>query len=356
LPLLLALIAALLLASPAAAAPITVKKSMWGPAERDGVSQFPIYADLGAGIWQYTLNWWDIAPHRPANPADPADPAYRWPAGLDAAIADAGSHGIRVSLAILGAPPWANGDELWNHAPRRPRDFATFAAAASRRYPAVRHWMIWIEPSKGQNFQPLDPDRGRPLRGARATRGPRLYARILDASYAALKAVSRDNLVIGGNTFTVGTVRPLHFVDAMRLPNGKAPRMDLYGHNPFSLREPRLSDRPMGAGYADFNDLDTLARRIDRRLRKRGIRFFLSEYSLPTDHTNHEFNFWLEQDKQASWLGRAVRIARSYRRIYTLGYLGLYDDPLRADGLQVERGLIQRDGTRKPAYAAFRDN
>jgi hypothetical protein len=28
---------------------------------------------------------------------------------------------------------------------------------------------------------------------------------------------------------------------------------------------------------------------------------------------------------------------------------------VRPDGRQVERGLIQRDGTRKPSYFAFRD-
>ena len=36
---------------------------------------------------------------------------------------------------------------------------------------------------------------------------PRLYARILDAAYGALKGVSRRNLVIGGDTFTTGDIK-----------------------------------------------------------------------------------------------------------------------------------------------------
>jgi hypothetical protein len=354
-PLLLVLLSALIFAAPASAGEITIKKSMWGPIERDGVSQFPIYADLGVGLFHTALLWSDVAPTKPENPRDPFDPAYVWPAAIDEAIAEGAKHGIKISVLLQGAPPWANGGEDWRFAPKRPKDFADFAAAASRRFPAVRHWMIWSEPSKAQNFQPLEPDNGRPLKTEKQKRGPRLYARILDAAYDALKSVDRRDLVIGGNTFTVGTVRPLYYVRAMRLPDGRAPRMDLFGHNPFSMRQPNLRDRHLGPGYADFNDLDTLARVLDRNLRRRGVRIFISEYSLPTDHSNHELNFWLRRETQASWIGRALRIARTFKRIYTFGYLGLYDDPLRSDGLQVERGLIERDGEHKPAYAAYRD-
>ncbi len=81
---------------------------------------------------------------------------------------------------------------------------------------------------------------------------------------------------------------------------------------------------------------------------------FLSEISLPTDHANFEFNFFLTRATQAAWLSSALRIARRCPRIYTFGYLGLYDDPLRSDGLQVERGLVDRQGVRKPAFNAFK--
>ena len=160
-----------------------------------------------------------------------------------------------------------------------------FLTAAARRYPAVRHWIIWGEPTKTQNFQPLRTDRDRRLTG-RGLRGPRIYARMLDRAYGALKAVSPANLVIGGNTFTVGTVTPRRWIQALRLPGGRPPRMDLYGHNPFSARRPVLSQRPLGRGYADFGDLDTLAGWLDRDLKgaKPGggrLKLFLSEVTLP---------------------------------------------------------------------------
>jgi hypothetical protein len=135
--------------------------------------------------------------------------------------------------------------------------------------------------------------------------------------------------------------------------------MDLYGHNPFSARRPLLSQGPLGAGYADFGDLDTLAGWLDRDLKgaKPGggrLRLFLSEISFPTDHANFEFNFWVTRDTQAEWIADGLRTTRRWSRIYTFGYLGLYDDALRPDGQQVERGLIDRDGARKLAYEAFK--
>ena len=67
---------------------------------------------------------------------------------------------------MLGAPSWANGGKEWFWAPTKPADFATFMGAAAERYPAVDHWMVWSEPTKASNFQPLVADRGKPLRTA----------------------------------------------------------------------------------------------------------------------------------------------------------------------------------------------
>jgi hypothetical protein len=343
----------LTLAVPATAdARYSRKKAIWGPTQVDGVSQFPIYRDLGVGIYQMAVRWDQVAPTRPQRPGDPTDPAYRWPAEVDYAIREGRRHRIRVVLMLTQSPSWANRGRTPEWAPNRARDFATFARAAARRYPGVRHWMVWGEPSRDDNFKPLPR--------FEAT-GPRRYARILDAAYASLKRERRRNLVIGGNTFTTGDISPRQFIRSMRLPNGRPPRMDLYGHNPFTLREPLLSKRPLGHGYADFSDLDTLARWIDRNLarpRGRPIRLFLSEFTLPTDHPNYEFNFWVTRDVQARWLRTALRVTRRWNRIYALGWLSLYDDapngPNGTSGDEVNRGLLEWDGDRKPSYRAFK--
>lgn len=356
---LLVLGALLALALPASAdAAPSRKKSIWGPATVKGRSQFPIYRDLGVGIWQNRINWSVIARTRPAHPRDPADPAYQWPAELDDAIAEARRFGIRTSLVLTEAPRWASGHSNPVWAPRRPSDFGDFAYAASVRYPSVRHWMIWSEPTRAENFMPLMFEkRDRPLT-RRMKRGPHTYARILDAAYGALKQRSRRNIVIGGNTFTTGDISSRNWITNLRLPNGKPPRMDLYGHNPFGNRRPRLRGPAIGFGFADFNDLDLLATWVDRWLaRPRGkkrINFFLSELFWPTDHENHEFNFWVTRRTAASWLTDALRITRRWSRIYTLGWYALYDDPPNAAGDEVNRGLLTSRGKKKPAYFAYK--
>ena len=352
-----ALMLLLALAAPPADARQSVKKSIWGPVRVNGVSQFPIYRDLGAGVYQTSLTWSSIAPTRPARPTDPTDPAYLWPAVVDDAIGQARSHGTRVALLIQGSPPWANGGRDQRFVPRQPSDFANFAAAASRRYPGVRLWMIWGEPTRRANFQPLLHERrDRPLT-RQMRRGPHTYARLLDAAYGALKRSNRRNLVIGGNSFVTGDVSPRNWIKNLRLPNGRPPRMDLYGHNPFSARRPDLRRRPLGHGFADFSDLDTLAGWVDRYLRRprRGrMKLFLSEFFIPTDHFNEEFNFYVSRRTAASWLGSALRITRRWSRIYTLGWFSLYDDPPRADRMEVNRGLLDYKGARKPAYSVYR--
>jgi hypothetical protein len=63
------------LVAPGAAAEPSRKKSIWGPVERNGVSQFPLYRQLGVGLLQMSIAWNTAAPTRPADPGDPADPA-----------------------------------------------------------------------------------------------------------------------------------------------------------------------------------------------------------------------------------------------------------------------------------------
>lgn len=349
---------ALLASSVDASAAPSRKKAIWGPVRVNGVSQFPIYRDLGAGIYESVLEWDRVARSRPLRPKDPTDPAYRWSAELDDAVSQARKYHIRVALVLRNTPSWASGrsDPRWT--PRRSRDFADFAYAASRHYRSVRLWMIWAEPTRRANFLLLRRERrDRPLT-RRMKKAPHVYARMLDAAYKRLKQRSRRNLVIGGNSFTTGDVSPRNWIRNLRLPNGKPPHMDMYGHNPFSARRPLPHRRRLGHGFADFSDLDVLARWVDRYLgRPRGrrrMKLFLSELFWPTDHRNHEFNYWVTRRTAARWLSDALRTTRRWSRIYTLGWFSLYDDPRRPRGDEVNRGLLTRKGRKKPAYRAYK--
>src|SRR5204863_10014081 len=172
----------------------------WGPLVLpDGRSALGLYDELGVDTLQLTLDWRDVAPTRPAAARDMADPAYRWPADLAAAESAARSRGIKLALRVAGTPPWANGGRSRIWAPARVQDYADFLAAAARRYPSVRRWMIWNEPNRADSFRP---------NRANSAVGPRAYARLLDAAYGALKRASAAYRVIGGMTWKGGTVKP----------------------------------------------------------------------------------------------------------------------------------------------------
>jgi hypothetical protein len=321
-------------------------KAIWGQVYRNGVNQFPLYHQLGVSIYQADLPWAEVAPARPRDPANPADPAYRWPVQVQQAVTQARRFHMRMLLQIMGAPAWANGRHASNWAPRKPADFAAFATAASRRYPTVHLWMIWGEPTRLHNFEPLVPAPPVGNLDSAQKGAPHLYARILDAAYGALKRVSAHNLVIGGCTYTTGVIDTQQWIENLRLPDGHSPRMDMYAHNPFTYQAPSFSMPPTPFGEVQFSDLHELAGWIDRYLRP-GLPIFLSEWTIPTA-PDREFDFYVNQSIAAQWISDALRLARGYARIYALGWINVYDDPPRTYG-----GLLTQDGTRKPGFQAF---
>jgi hypothetical protein len=322
-----------------------VEKLIWGPTRLpDGRSAFPTYDQLGVDFFQIQLRWPDAAPTRPASPEDPADPAYRWPAELGYAISQAKAHGIEVAVLVTRSPSWANGGRgpLW--APR-PADFAQFLTAASRRYPEIRRWMIWGEPNRVDRFLPNAP--GSPL-------APRRYASLLDAAYGALKAVSPDNVVIGGMTFTGGDVKPPQFIQWMRLPSGQPPRIDWYGHNPYPFRFPRISKAPHPGGWRDVSDLDTLADEVNRASRSGGQRprLWLSEFTVQSDHTSRVFKAYVSRQSQARWLTAGYAAAEQVAQVEGLGWFTLLDQA--GGALAGHWGLLTSDGRiEKPAFHAY---
>jgi hypothetical protein len=320
-------------------------KLIWGPVNLpSGQSAFPIYHQLGVQVFQVDLNWAQTAPSRPANPQDPNDPAYQWPANLSEAIRQAAQDRIQICLLVQATPPWANGNRSTAWAPNDPTDYANFLVAAAHRYPTVRLWMIWGEPNRqGEpNFEPMPPN---------SPVGPRRYAILLNAGYHALKSVSATNTVIGGNTWSFGSVEPADFVKWMRLPNGKPPPLDYYGHNAFGRRAPDLSENPYFRGGRDINDIDTLEAQLNR-IYHRPVKLWLSEFTISSDHNNRAFDFHVSRAEQAKWLTAAYKLVDSVNYVAGLGWFGLLDEPPTVAG-HLTTGLMTWDGRPKPAFAAY---
>ena len=334
-------------------APLTQKKAVWGVTSHDGVSMFPIYRDLGIGIFQTQVRWDGVTPTRPANPTDPNDPAYRWGTALDRIIAEAEAHGMTVMLQLIGTPPWANGGRGFTWPASDPADYGAFAAAISRRYPSVHLWMIWGEPNSKRAFGPVKdgPSTNKTkLRKKRQRRAPRLYAEMLDAAYTGLKGVNQGNLVIGGNTFQGAghpVIRTYQWIRYMKLPDGRRPRMDMWGHNPYSYRKPNLRNKQSPKGRVDFSDLRRLTKRLDKSFPGPRLKLFLSEWGIPTKK-DKDFQFHVKPKTSKKWIRAAFRIVRKWKRIYSLGW------SVPVDTRRNPQGLLNRSLRPKAGYSAFK--
>jgi hypothetical protein len=276
------ILAGALLPVATADAKVTRKKAIWGPLEVEAESQFGTYRELGAGIYMMRLEWDDIAFLEPLDARDPLDASYEWPDDVDTALAEARTKGIAVGLSVTGLPDWSSA--------KRTGDLADFLTAAARRYKRVHLWSIWENPSK-------------------TFTAPR-YARALDKSYAALKRRSKRNVVVGGNSKGSNANRWLR---GLKLPNGKRPRMDLYGHD---------------AGSKLTN---STVRKLSRKAKHRLFVTLGVEKS----------------SRQASRVKSALRVARRSERVATLAYDGLYDDT-------TPTGLLDPDGSKRAAFNAFK--
>jgi hypothetical protein len=298
------------------------------------------------GLW-----WSQIAPTQPTNPRSPADPAYEWPANLDVAVKKARTYRIEPVLYVNGFPGWSNGgrDQTW--VPKKPRDYADFMAAAVARYPQVRRWIVFAEPSHALNFQP---------QGGKGKRAPRLYAQLLDAAYRAMHAVRRDVVVVGGNVHNAGSngavnTAPDTFLRYMVLPNGRRPRMDMFGLTPYTERPLDISLNHV-TGRVDFNDLDWLTRTLDRYWPRRRLQLFIEEFGWNTEHEATGWLYVVSREKQAAKLTQAFNIAAKFRRINTMCWFQLYDAPPSKSGdmwLNWTSGLRTFQGVRKPSWRAF---
>lgn len=341
------LVALVLTVAPAAA----FEKGVNADPFRGTTTIFPELRALGARFLVYSIAWADVAPTRPANPTDGADPAYRWET-IDRAAREAARHGIEIVPQIGHTPRWANGGRDRQFYPSDARHYARFLIAMSRRYPRMRRWVIWGEPSNlGQWFP-------------QGLAGAHQYAIQLDAAYSALKSVSRRNLVIGGNSYCCGlddsgSTSTTVWISRLRLPGGRRPRLDLYGMNPYGSRPIDLSLGRVNARFMDLNDMDSLAEILDRAWPGRRLQIFIMEWGIPTEHGNRDWLFFTSRREQARRVGQALVAASRFPRIAALSNYLLYDQEPREDpstGLAIgwSTGLRTAGGVRKPAWEAFR--
>jgi hypothetical protein len=289
---------------------------------------------LGVDVVRLTLRWDTVAQSVPTDPRDPDDPAYDWEL-YDSILERLRAAHISVLLSLWGTPPWANDEQEPNYLPRDATALASFAYAASKRYPWIGRWTVWNEPNVRLFLIP---------------NSPRLYVtRLLNPTYRALKSANRRNLVAGGVTSprkTPSGVSPMAWIRGMRAAHAL---LDAYAQNPYPVRP---GETPSSGGCWRCTEITmaTLPKLIAEVKRRFGTRtrIWLTEYG----YNSKPPSKWLgvSNSLQARYVGEAALRAYLAPRVDLLIHFLVRDEP---NARRWTSGFYTSRGRVKPSFYAY---
>ena len=334
---------------------------------------FPQLKQLNTQLIRVNLVWGGangVSKRRPVNPMNPNDPAYNWSV-YDRTVFFAQQNGIKVVFSIVGTPPWANGANGVNVAPKSALDLERFATAAARRYsgtfktkegrilPPVRQWLAWNEPNNPAFLRPQYMT----VKGKPVIQSAIDYAKICNAIVKGVRktTVGASKVACGvtgprGNNNPNSArpaVSPLPFVRAMKKAGAKG--FDAYAHHPYyrAPRETPSTPPPPGIhGNAPtaitLGNINLLVAEVTRLYGNK--RFWITEYGYQTNPPDRIFG--VSFANQARYLTQAYGIAKRHPRIDMFIWFLLRDERLGVNqGWQ--SGLLTATGAKKPSFAAF---
>ena len=298
------------------------------------------------------------------------------------------AHGLKVLINLWGAPTWAEGPGrpasaqpgAWEPSPSQ---FAAFATAAARRYdgsfpdpdhpgaflPRVRYWQAWNEPNLDIYLTP----QWKRVSGRWSPESPILYRGLLNAFYAAVKAVSSSNFVVTAGTAPYGDppggqrIPPVAFDRTLfclrirgksqlrptRCPN--PPHLDAVSHHPYGIGGPLW--HAQNADDAAVPDVYKIARvlraaeRFHHVLPQGRKQLWVTEISWDSDPPDPN---GVPIAEQARWYEQAMYVL--WRQgVSTVLWLQIVDSPpIPNYGSTYQAGIYYLNGTPKPSAVAFR--
>jgi hypothetical protein len=323
-----------------------------------------IVRDLGRGLgvrWvKLTASWTTLEPVRGGYDQAALE-------RLDALVHDLRAAGTRVILTTQNVPEWASDQRFWDDPPagmaRGYRsfypiredalgDYGRLGETLARRYgSSVYALECWNEPNL---WTFLYPQRT----AGDAYFGARVYLRMLKAFSRGVRRAGTRMRVIAGATAPIGLndklrTSPQRFAGFLKR-SGAAGYFDGYSHHPYTPGGSvnHAPDEPPNdpSTTVTLYNLGTLLRLFP------GKPFYLTEYGFNTRPSRDFGGFSVTERAQARYLKTAYAIAGRHPQVKALFWF-LIRDVRPADGpadAGVYTGLRHTDGTRKPAWYAYR--
>ena len=336
---------------------------------------------VGAGFASVHFDWTELEPTQ----RDPSDPNFLDPgavARLDALLSDLTSRGIVPVAGVGGAPSWAASHRNGPLYGDKAGAYTAFLTKLVERYKGppynVNHWILWSEADAvSTSLPPEFQDRG-----AWAD-DPAGLADVMRASYAAIKQVDPDAIVImgplahdwfydpapgttwppnGGSSpgFNWGGIFRYTFLDQVldRMLSTGGLAFDVLGVNAYITFAPGWERDARRRGRSDV-DVAAKISHIQARLARRGV-------DVPI--YVGESGFWSAgtaayvTDPQGNQIGRlpasqetqAEYVAKLYARARSVGAAAVAWYAIDEIDTTTEHGLVDANGNGKLAYQAYR--
>lgn len=244
---------------------------------------------------------------------------------------------VAVAAADMPGDPWA----LSFCPPDNLDEFATFAGMVAARYPQVRYWEIWNEPNISDFWRP-SPD-------------PARYVELLKRSYATVKAVNTNAVVVlGGLSTGAGPMSAASFLESVYQDGGKN-YFDAVGFHPYNGSSP---DSFLADYVNRIHDVMT-------RYEDGNKQVWVTEIGWSVGPGANA----LSEAQQADYLSRAFAILHNLDFVDHVFWFDLkdYSNPSTpvipspasvcgpGVGIPLEYGLFRYDGSPRPAADAFKN-
>lgn len=317
-----------------------------------------LLAATGATATRVDILWSLLSVGEPRVGTDPADDTYDW-RRPDAIITGLAERGITPIVSLYSAPGWAAADPAYGGLddpfnPVKPgiprtRAYADVMAALALRYggeyvpagaaaplPEVRHLELWNEPNFARFLAPQVTD------GRRTAM--RAYARMVRASYPAIKEANPEAVVIvgavgpsGSNSDTrTGGLRWLEAMIAAGVP------MDAWSQHVYPAAAPEV----VTGAFPSWSSIGRLLSRLDDVAP--GLPLYITEAGYTTSPTPVR-DIMVTEEEQARHLRTIFALPQLQNsRIPAVVWFNLQDNPAWP------AGLLREDGSAKPSLATFR--
>ena len=283
---------------------------------------------LGAKWIRADLSWANIQPS--------SAEAYQWDR-FDRVVSAVQKRGLTLLPIVAYTPPWARtaGCSSEKCPPANADQFAQFAETAAARYPGITTWEIWNE-ENSQVFWHPRPD-------------PLAYANLLKVTAASIrKSNSAAQILIGGLSIANsvrGGMTPQDFL-AVVARSGATEGADGVGLHPYTY--PNLASH----GGPWISALHSV-RSAFANAGVPELPIWITEYGAPTGGGAEGTDHVLET-RQAEMAADAVRTAGADEGVAALFWYTYQDSGSDPNNTESFYGLRRADGSKKPAYDAFR--